>query len=87
MVDDSVPVRTLPLEGTDRDTQALLARVFLAVLQHPEPSRSLLIAQGMPADAVDRALAALTDQGLVRLHPGGQHGPADRPMHEKVNIH
>jgi len=71
MVDDSVPVGALPLEETDRDTQALLARVFLAVLQHPEPSRSLLIAQGLLADAVDRALAALTDQGLVRLHPGG----------------
>ena len=71
MVQDPAPDRTLPLEQTDRDTEALLARVFLVALQHPEPSRSLLIAQGMPTEAVDRALAALGDQGLVRLHPGG----------------
>jgi DNA-binding CsgD family transcriptional regulator len=67
----SLSAPSLPLEETDRDTEALLARVFLGVLQHPEPSRSLLIAQGMPARAVDRALTALCDQGLVRLHPGG----------------
>jgi DNA-binding CsgD family transcriptional regulator len=71
MLEDPGPARTLPLEGTDRETEALLARVFFVALQHPEPSRSLLIAQGMPTEAVDRALSALGDQGLVRLHPGG----------------
>jgi DNA-binding CsgD family transcriptional regulator len=71
MLEDPGPGRTLPLEETDRDTEALLARVFFAALQHPEPSRSLLIAQGMPPETVDRALTALGDQGLIRLHPGG----------------
>ncbi|HEX5427683.1 MAG TPA: helix-turn-helix transcriptional regulator [Pedococcus sp.] len=71
MIDDPGPARTLPLEETDRDTEALLARVFLVVLQHPDPSRSLLIAQGMAPEAIDRALTALGDQGLIRLHPGG----------------
>jgi DNA-binding CsgD family transcriptional regulator len=71
MLEDPGPARTLPLEGNDRETEALLARVFFVALQHPEPSRSLLIAQGMPTEAVDRALSALGDQGLVRLHPGG----------------
>lgn len=64
-------VGSLPLEGTDRVIEAHLTRVFLALLQSPEPNRSLLIAQGMPGDSVDDALAALSHQGLVRLHAGG----------------
>jgi DNA-binding CsgD family transcriptional regulator len=47
-------------------------RVYLAVVQHSEPTRSLLVAQGMPADAVDQSLATLVEQGLVRVHPGGR---------------
>lgn len=68
---DAGVVGSVALEETDRETEALLGRVFLAVLQHPEPSRSLLVAQGMPSAAVDRALRALGDQGLVRVHPSG----------------
>lgn len=52
--------------------EELRTRVYLAVVQHPEPTRSLLIAQGMPADAVDQALGSLTERGLVRVHPGGR---------------
>jgi DNA-binding CsgD family transcriptional regulator len=55
----------------DRETESLLTRIYLATLQHPEPSRSLLVAQGMPAPVVDKALASLVDQGLIRLHTGG----------------
>jgi DNA-binding NarL/FixJ family response regulator len=61
----------LASDAPDQETQTLLTRVYLATLQHPQPSRSLLVAQGMPADVVDRALGALVEQGLVRLHPGG----------------
>ena len=61
----------LPAEDVDPETQALRTRAYLAALQHPEPSRSLLIAQGMHAEVVDRALTTLAAQGLVRLGPGG----------------
>lgn len=61
----------LPHEDVDPETQALRTRAYLAALQHPQPSRSLLIAQGMNAEVVDRALALLESQGLVRLGPGG----------------
>lgn len=54
----------------DRD-EALRTRAYLAVLHHPQPSRSLLVAQGMPAEHLDRALATLERQGLVRLRTGG----------------
>ena len=54
----------------ERD-EALRTRAYLAVLQHPQPSRSLLIAQGMPTEHLDRALATLEHQGLVRLRAGG----------------
>lgn len=54
----------------ERD-EALRTRAYLAVLQHPQPSRSLLVAQGMPAEHLDRALATLEHQGLVRLRAGG----------------
>jgi DNA-binding CsgD family transcriptional regulator len=61
----------LASDAPDRETETLLTRVYLATLQHPEPSRSLLVAQGMPAGVVDQALATLVDQGLIRLHAGG----------------
>jgi DNA-binding CsgD family transcriptional regulator len=48
-----------------------VTRVYLATLQHPEPSRSLLVAKGMRSDVVDHCLAVLEDRGLVRLHGGG----------------
>jgi DNA-binding CsgD family transcriptional regulator len=61
----------LASEAPDHETESLLTRVYLATLQHPEPSRSLLVAQGMPAEVVDKALATMVDQGLIRLHTGG----------------
>jgi DNA-binding CsgD family transcriptional regulator len=61
----------VPGPGDDPQTESLRTRAYLAVLRHPDPSRSLLIAQGMHAEAVDRALATLAAQGLVRLGPGG----------------
>lgn len=68
-----MPERELHALGPrdDPQTDSLRTRAYLAVVQHPEPSRSLLIAQGMQAEVVDRALASLVDQGLVRLGPGG----------------
>jgi DNA-binding CsgD family transcriptional regulator len=61
-----------PVAPVDDESDALTTRVYLATLQHPEPSTSLLVAQGMPKDLVERALATLVNQGLVRLHAGGQ---------------
>src|SRR5881275_846336 len=61
----------LASDGPDRESESLLTRAYLAILQHPEPSRSLLVAQGMPAPVVDRTLTTLVDQGLIRLHTGG----------------
>lgn len=55
----------------DDETEAALTRVYLAVVQHPQPSRSLLIAQGIRADLVDESLRRLAGEGLVRLHEGG----------------
>src|SRR5690349_22748332 len=71
VMDEAEPTELLASDAPDRETEALLTRVYLATLQHPEPSRSLLVAQGMPAAVIDRALATLVDQGLVRLHTGG----------------
>jgi DNA-binding CsgD family transcriptional regulator len=68
--DDATPLLG-GVDAPDRDTETLLTRVYLATLQHPDPSRSLLVAQGMPAEVVDRALGGLVDQGLIRLHPDG----------------
>ena len=65
------PEGRLPIEGVDPETEALLTRAYLAAVQHPEPSRSLLIAQGMHAEVVDRALEMLAAQGLLRVGPGG----------------
>ncbi|KRE54638.1 LuxR C-terminal-related transcriptional regulator [Phycicoccus sp. Soil748] len=67
----SGPVLPLDLEPAQGDADAAVTRVYLAALQHPEPSRSLLVAQGMRSDVVDRCLAVLEDRGLVRLHGGG----------------
>lgn len=70
-----VPERgiTLALDAPDgdADADAAVTRVYLAAIQHPDPSRSLLVAQGMRSEVVDRSLAVLQDRGLVRLHRGG----------------
>jgi len=64
-------VQRLAVDRVNEESDALTTRVYLAILQHGEPSTSLLVAQGMPRDLVDRALATLANQGLVRLHTGG----------------
>ncbi|WP_270886952.1 helix-turn-helix transcriptional regulator [Pedococcus sp. 5OH_020] len=62
----------LPLDAADKDAEELATRVYLAVLQHSEPSRSLLVAQGMHAHLVDRSLSLLQERGLLRVGTGGQ---------------
>ena len=64
--------RRLPGLSGDSTDEGVTTRVYLAIVQHPEPSRSLLIAQGMPGDAIDASLHALASRGLVRLHAGGR---------------
>jgi DNA-binding CsgD family transcriptional regulator len=61
---------SLGLESAE--TEAGVIRVYLAVVQHPEPTRSLLVAQGIAAAVIDRSLALLQDRGLLRVHAGGQ---------------
>jgi DNA-binding CsgD family transcriptional regulator len=61
---------SLDLESAQAEAEA--TRVYLAVVQHPDPSRSLLVAQGIAATVIDRSLALLEDRGLVRVHAGGQ---------------
>jgi len=68
---DSGRAIALALDAPDGDADATVTRVYLAAIQHPDPSRSLLLAQGMRSDVVDRSLAVLQDRGLVRLHGGG----------------
>ncbi|GAB3440636.1 hypothetical protein GCM10027517_15420 [Phycicoccus ginsengisoli] len=53
------------------DAEQAVTRAYLAVVQHPEPSRSLLLAQGMQAPLVDLALRLLAERGLLRVHAGG----------------
>jgi DNA-binding CsgD family transcriptional regulator len=65
------PALALALEPPEGDADAAVTRVYLAALQHPDPSRSLLVAQGMRSDLVDRCLGVLQERGLVRLHGGG----------------
>lgn len=60
------------LDLDSSEAEQTVTRVYLAVVQHPEPSRSLLLAQGMQAPLVDLALRLLADRGLLRVHPGGE---------------
>ncbi|WP_457255035.1 helix-turn-helix transcriptional regulator [Pedococcus sp. P5_B7] len=62
----------LDLEVDVDEVEGTVTRVFLAVLQHQDPTRSLLIAQGMKAPLVDHSLEVLGSRGLVRLHQGGR---------------
>jgi DNA-binding CsgD family transcriptional regulator len=55
----------------DDETEAAVTRVYLALLQQPTPSRSLLVAQGMASALVDRCLHTLENRGLIRQHGGG----------------
>lgn len=55
----------------DDEVEGAVTRVYLAVLQHPQPSRSLLVAHGIREDLVDESLRVLAGRGLLRLHQGG----------------
>jgi DNA-binding CsgD family transcriptional regulator len=59
------------LDLDDGEADQAVTRVYLAVVQHPEPTRSLLLAQGIQAPLVDLALRLLGERGLLRVHPGG----------------
>jgi DNA-binding CsgD family transcriptional regulator/sugar-specific transcriptional regulator TrmB len=48
-------------------TESVITRVYLALVQQPTPSRTLLVAQGLPSSTVDRALGVLNARGLIRL--------------------
>jgi DNA-binding CsgD family transcriptional regulator len=61
----------LSLEKLDDDGDGVVTRVYLAVLQNPDPTRSLLVAQGMQAAVIDHSLEVLQGRGLIRLQPGG----------------
>ncbi len=50
--------------------------VYLALIRMPRPTRELLLAHGLPAVRLDRALAVLAEWGLVVL---GSHGAIDVP--------
>ena len=69
---DGVPLDGLALDEGDDETEQVTTRVFFSALQHADPSISLLVAQGMKAPLVERAVALLEERGLVRLHPGGR---------------
>lgn len=56
----------------DSSLEATASRVYLAVLRVPRPTRALLIAQGIPAAALDPALALLAQRGMVRPGPTGE---------------
>ena len=64
-------VGTLSLDDDDGEGAGVVTRVYLAALQHADPTRSLLVAQGMKAPLIDQALDVLQERGLVRLQPGG----------------
>jgi DNA-binding CsgD family transcriptional regulator len=62
----------LDLEADVDEIEGTVTRVFLAVLQHQEPTRSLINAQGMKATMIDNTRLVLDSRGLVRLHAGGR---------------
>lgn len=64
------PTEWLP-SALDETLEALVIRIYLALVQHHAPSSSLLIAQGMEVQQVDRALSVLSSRGLVIIAPDG----------------
>ncbi|MEP6856008.1 MAG: hypothetical protein ABJA33_11100 [Pedococcus sp.] len=64
-------VDALALDNHEGDGGGEVTRVYLAVLQNPEPTRSLLVAQGMRAPLIDHSLQVLRERGLIRLQAGG----------------
>jgi DNA-binding CsgD family transcriptional regulator len=71
-IDQGELASRLDLASDDDESEGAVTRVFLAVLQHPDPTRSLLVAQGMKGPLVDHSLEVLEARGLVRVDPGGR---------------
>lgn len=65
---------TLGSDGAD-ELQAAVTRIYLAILQQPDPSKALLVAQGLPAAVVDEAVEALVGRGLLSPRPDGGFEP------------
>jgi DNA-binding CsgD family transcriptional regulator len=57
--------------GTGGSISDESTRVYQAVVRMPQPSRELLLAQGLPAGRVDLALRALAEWGLLVLDGDG----------------
>src|SRR5690242_10503221 len=70
-LDPAIPAAALLLEDEGEVTEAVVTRVYLALLQQTQPSRPLLVAQGLPGTVVDRTLAILDARGLIRAREGG----------------
>ena len=71
-IDKAALASQLELAVDGDEAEGVVTRIFLAVLQHAEPSRALLIAQGIKAPLIDRSLEVLGGRGLIRVHPGGR---------------
>lgn len=56
---------------TADDEEALVTRVYLALVNEARPSRHSAVDSGIPADQVDRALPTLVARNFVRLLPDG----------------
>jgi DNA-binding CsgD family transcriptional regulator len=67
-----LPENTLELLlSGDSDAQQSVSRVYLALLQHPGPSRGWLVERGEDPASVDFALTTLQSRGLVTQHADG----------------
>jgi DNA-binding CsgD family transcriptional regulator len=70
----------LPAEFTDLyadpEAQAVLNRVYRAILSDPSPSRDRLVQAGFPAASLDPTLRALVRHRLIDLAIDGQIAPA-----------
>ncbi len=69
--DPAIPAPALIVDDEFDVTEAVVTRVYLALLQQTQPSRPLLVAQGLPGTVVDRTLAILAARGLIRAREGG----------------
>ena len=67
----AIPAPALIVDDESDVTEAVVTRVYLALLQQTQPSRPLLVAQGLPGTVVDRTLAILAARGLIRARGGG----------------
>lgn len=69
-IDERALASSLELAADDDEAEGVITRVFLAALQHPDPTKALLVAQGMKAPLIDHSLEVLASRGLIRVHPG-----------------